>query len=103
MPGAGIAPSPQGITPLRSPRCCRGEGLAVPPAGNFGNERGKGKREGRREVGWGGRLKLSLGVWVGKVSGISTELSSPLGMEVMEQQVEALVSDTHSEMSETTK
>lgn len=54
-------------------------------------------------MGWGGRLKLSLGVWVGKVSGISTELSSPLGMEVMEQQVEALVSDTHSEMSETTK
>lgn len=40
---------------------------------------------------------------MGKVGGIFTELSSPLGMEVTEQQVDALVADTHSEMCETTK
>lgn len=51
-------------------------------------------------MGWRGGLKLTLGVWVGKVGGIFTELSSALGMGVMEQQVEALVADTHSEMCE---
>lgn len=59
-------------------------------------------------MGWGRRLKFTLGVWVGKVGGIFTELSSPLEIKVMEQQVEALVADTHNEIthcleSETTK
>lgn len=48
-------------------------------------------------------MRLTPGVWVGKVGGIPTELSSPLGMEVMEQQVGALVADTHSEICETAK
>lgn len=91
MLGAGIAPCSQG-----SPRCCRGEGLAVLPDGNFGKEICKGEREGERR--WGGRLKLTLGVWVGKMGGIFMELSSTLGVEVMEQQVEALVADTQRDV-----
>lgn len=46
-------------------------------------------------MGWGRRWKFTLGVWVGKVGGIFTELSSPLEIEVME----VLVADTHNEIT----